>query len=571
MDRLLIDRGNGRRLLGDLLLEAGLTSRLGLAAGLEEQQLRGGRLGYALLKIGRVTPAALHLFLQDHLPSIDPDLVAALDTAPAVDLIPASLAHHYQMVPARVRDGVLDLAIATADSPRLIPAVEELTGLRVDPLICPPSLIAASLERSYPAEVGAGIIRRPSGDGLFVLADRKRGIRPLLPETVPREAQASEWLRAILAEGIRRGARTIRIEPRESDARIVFDGPAGDAGAIDLPRGVHPGVATLLIGLSGIAALGRVVPREGRLAIAVDGRALRASVLALPGLAGDLLRLDLREQRVLDASPEDLAADLPDLPPAVARMAEERRGVLLLAGPGKGESAAALAAVLEILGDRLPARIALGDWATGPTLRAVTPPADDEEVPLSALVSRAAALTPDLVALPEASRPSDLAAAFTLGREMAVVAALPAVDAFDAAERVVRAGLSRSAAMDTLLGIVGARLMEPLCSACSRPFDLQDLLSPWPRHRAPPPGNYAAAQGCRLCRESGLVKLQPVFEFLPVAAGGQAIRPGIRARDLRESRARQGRPLIFQAALRRAAAGRIDVREPLRLLLHEQR
>ncbi len=517
MDRLLIDRGNGRRLLGDLLLEAGLTTRLGLAAGLEEQQLRGGRLGYTLLKIGRVTPAALHLFLHDHLPSLDPDLVAAMDTAPPVDLIPASLAHHYLMVPARVRDGVLDLAIATADSPRLIPAVEELTGLRVEPLICPPSLIAASLERSYPTEVGEGVIRRPSGDRLFVLADRKRGIRPLLPETVPREARATDWLRAILAEGIRRGARTIRIEPRESDARVVFDGPAGDAGAFDLPRGAHPGVVTLLTGMSGIAALGRVVPREGRMTIAVDGRSLRASVLALPGFAGDHLRLDLREQRVLDAPPEDLAADLPDLPPAIARMAEERRGVLFLAGPGEAESAAALAAVVQILGDRLPARVALGDWAAGPSLRALAPPVDDEgeQVPLSALVSRAAALTPDLVALPEASRPSDLAAAFALGREMPVVAPLPAVDAFDAAERVVRAGLSRAAAGDTLLGIVAARLMEPLCNACSRPFDLQDLLSPWPRHRAPPPGTYAAAQGCRACRESGLVRLEPVFEFLP--------------------------------------------------------
>jgi len=37
-----------------------------------------------------------------------------------------------------------------ADSPRLIPAVEELTGLRVEPLICPPSLIGEALSRFYP-------------------------------------------------------------------------------------------------------------------------------------------------------------------------------------------------------------------------------------------------------------------------------------------------------------------------------------------------------------------------------------------------------------------------------------
>lgn len=571
MDRARVDRANGRRLFGDLLMEAGLTTRAGLSAGLEEQQLRGGRLGYNLLRIGRVASASLHLFLQDHLESIAPDLVETLEGAPAIDLIPARLAHHYGMVPARVQDGSLDLAIATADTPGLLPAVEELTGLRVDPLICPPSLIARALERSYPPEVEPGVIRRRSGDCLLVLSDRRRAIRPLLPETLPRDAPASEWLRSLVAEGIGRGARTIRIEPKDPEPHVVYEGPSGDAGTLDLPRGVQPGLQTLVLGISGIAALGRVVPREGRLTIAVEGRRLRASVLALPGLAGDHLRLDLREDRILRPAPEDLAADLPGLARAVARLSEERRGLLLLAGPGKDEAGAALAASLQILGDRLPGRVALGDWVTEPSFRALGAPADEEEVPLEASMSRAVALSPDLLALPEVSRPADLAAAFALGRERPIVAVLSSADAFDAAERVGRADLPRRDAGTTLLGIVGARLMESLCGSCSRPFDLQDLLSPWPRHRAPPPGSYGAAQGCSTCRESGVVKLEAVFEFLPVGAGGEPIPRGARARGLREAHAQMGRPDMFRAALRRAATGRIDVREPLRLLLHEPR
>ncbi len=572
MERRRAERGNDRRLLGDLLIEAGLVSRSGLLAGLEEQQLRGGRLGYTLLKIGRVTPAALYLFLQDTLPALSPDLVDTLRSAPAVDLIPARLAHHYGMVPVRVQDGILDLAIATADSPRLIPAVEELTGLRVDPLICPPSLIAEALARSYPCEVEAGVIHPPAGDCLFVLSDRRRGIRPLLPETIREDAPASEWLRAIAAEGIRRAARRIQIEPGPGEMRVAFHGPLGDADEIDLPRGAYAGLSGLLSGLSGIAARGRVVPCEGRLTLTVDGRRISASVLAMPGFDDQIYTLGLRDQRVAPAERPDLEADLPDLPPVLARMAQEGRGLLLLAGPGAAEAEVGLAAVLDLLGNRLPRRIVLGETAPHASLEVVSVPADEERVPLEPLLVRTLARAPDLLVLPEPSGAIDLAAAFALADERVVLAPFAAVDAFDAAERLARAGAHRSPSSEgRLVGILGVRLMEQLCRSCARPYDLYELLAPWPRHRRPLPGSYFAGQGCASCRGSGAQRLEPVFEFLPLLPGEIPLQSGGLAGVLRERRAVQGSPTLFQSALRRAAAGSLDVREPLRLLLHEQR
>src|SRR5213593_3861173 len=104
-----------RRLLGDLLVEAGIASRQAVGSGLEEQRLRGGRLGYNLLKLGLATPTAMHLFLKDHLDVMAPELVDTLRTSPAVDLIPARLAHYYGMVPVGVEDGVLTLGVTTAD------------------------------------------------------------------------------------------------------------------------------------------------------------------------------------------------------------------------------------------------------------------------------------------------------------------------------------------------------------------------------------------------------------------------------------------------------------------------
>jgi hypothetical protein len=264
------DPGSDRRLLGDLLLEAGLVSRSGLETGLAEQRLRGGRLGYNLLRAGRVTPAAFYLFLQDHLPVLSADLVETMRSAPAADRLPARLVHHYQVAPVRVEAGVLHLAVANADLPGLFPALTELTGLRVDPLVCPPALIADCLARSWPAEVEPGVVHRPAGDSILVVSDRSRGLRPHRIETLPEDAPGSEWLRAMAAEAIQRGARRVRIEPEPAEMSVAFEEPLGDESRAGLPPGAyrHP---SLLLGLPRIAAR-PVAPREGRLALRFDGR-----------------------------------------------------------------------------------------------------------------------------------------------------------------------------------------------------------------------------------------------------------------------------------------------------------
>lgn len=558
-----------RRLLGDLLIEAGLTSRSGLMAGLEEQQLCGGRLGFNLMKVGSVIPAAFHLFLQDHHESLTPELTEALRVAPAVDLIPARLAHHYGMMPVRVQDGVLDLAVSSADIARLLPAVEELTGLRVDPVIWPPALIAGALARFYPTEVETGVVQRP-GESLLVLSDQKRDLRPLLPEMVREDAPAGDWLRALLAEGIRRGARRIRIEPDGTLVRVTYNGAVVEAVPIELPAGAYPGVLSLLTGLTGILVRGRVAPREGRMTLIAAGRRIRVSVLVMPGLEGDSCRLDLRAERVASPGDADLAADLPDLAPVLREWATARRGTLFLATPGAGETAAGLAALLHLLGERLPDRLACGDVEPVPGLPTLGRSWNDEErLPLEALVDQALVRNPDVIVLPESSHPRSLSIATALGAERAVVAVLSAADAFEAAEQIARREGRRAWDAAPLLGFMGVRLMERLCGACARPFDLHDLLSPWPAHRRPYPGSYFTSQGCDACRGSGQIRLEPVFEFLPGAWLHLAGREPARAALLRGRAAREGRMTLFHAGLRRSAVGVVDVKEPLRLLLHE--
>lgn len=559
-----------RRLLGDLLVEAGIATRHAVGSGLEEQRLRGGRLGYNLLKLGLATPAAMHLFLKDCFEDLAPDLADALHTAPVVDLIPARLAHYYGMVPVSVQDGVLALGVMTADLPALIPSVEELTGLRVDPFICPPSLITDVLVRFYPSEVESGVVYRPGSDHVLILSDRRRRLLPVLPEMLREDAPAADRLRALAAEAIRRGATRVRIEPRREAMRVTYSGRRLDDHDVEQPRGAYVGLARLLEGLSGMASRGRVVPREGRFLLHADGRRIAVSISAMPGLEGDSLTLDLRDERIVQASRDELEPALPELARAVDRLSESAHGLLIVAGSDAVEARAGVDCVLTLLADRLPRRAWIGEPGLRPAVESASLTQDEEEIPFEAILGRALVGSPELIVLPDVDRPGRARAALDeAGRRVVVATFGPAHDACAAVESLVRSGLG-TLLQDRLAGILGVRLMERLCESCRRPVDPSEFLLPAPRYRRPPRGEYGVSQGCTACRTSGLLQWQPVFEFLPPAPDGDLLMPQTTARARRADRARQGLPTLFLAGLAKAAAGIVDAREPLRLLLHER-
>ena len=559
-----------RRLLGDLLVEAGIATRLAVGTGLEEQRLSGGRLGYNLLKLGLAMPEAMHLFLKETFEALSPDLADTLRTSPAVDLIPARLAHFYSMVPVSVADGVLALGLTTADTPALVPAVEELTGLRVEPFICPPSLVTDVLARFYPSEVDTGVLYRPGADHAFVLSDRRRRILPALPETLRADAPAADRLRSLAAEAIRRGARRIRIEPKREAMHVTFSGRRLDDQDLLEPRGAYAGVARLLEGISGIAARGRVVPREGRFLLLVDQRRLVVSVAALPGLEGDSLTLDLREERMATPSRGQIEAEIPDLPRAVDRLAEAGRGLFIVTGSDEAEANAGVATVLDLLGERCPRRVGAGTSGTLHSVEALSLHRDEEEIPFEAILQRAIVDAPDVLVLPDLGGTGRAAAARDqAARRLVIATFVPTLDACAAVESLARAGIG-PLVRESLGGILAVRLMETLCTSCRRPVDPFEFLPPPTRHRRPPAGSYGVSEGCPSCRGSGLLLWQPVFEFHSCRPPEDPFQSRRTARELRDDRVSRGLNTLFLAGLAKAAAGIVDVREPLRLLLHER-
>ncbi|HZN02980.1 MAG TPA: hypothetical protein VFD06_05280 [Candidatus Polarisedimenticolia bacterium] len=537
------------RLLGELLLEAGVVSGAGLRHGLEAQRLGGGRLGWHLMRLGEVVPVGFHLFLDTHLEGMRPDLMNDLREGSAAPFVPARLAHHYGMMPLRDAGGALEIALGSADQRGLVPAVEALTSRRVEPIICPPSFVAEAIARHYPAEVEPGVVFPAAGEAELVLRDARRGLVPAEYEALSPAAPPAEWLRALIAAALHRGARLLSLEPGRISDRMRLESGEGEE-AIDLPRGPLAGVAALVDGLSRAAARGRILPREGRFTVRDEGRRIGVSALSLPGLHGRSTVLHFREERILEPTPLQHALALPALGKAVERLAAERRGLLFLAATGPSEWNSALLAVLGLLGDRLPHRDVRGAW--------------DDGAP-SSLETGA-----DLLVVASPWEAAQAAALERQADKCVVLATVVAGNAFRAAQSMAQGRVGRGPSGSSAAGILAARHVEAVCGGCRRSFDFGDLLDLVPEAGAARSGSFATAPGCGACRGSGRIDLVRALEYLPL--GPDALdRPGRHAARLRAEQAEANRPTLLDAVLSEAADGRVDVREVLRLLVHEPR
>src|SRR5215471_9646336 len=130
-----------RKLLGEILIEAGLINRAQLEQTLRQQKEQGGRLGFNLVKMGFISPERLTAFLKDYFGVGAYSGDSPTDRQRAADAIPRHLALYYRIAPIKLVNNVLSIGLATMDHANLIQALEEVTGYKIDPLIYPESEI----------------------------------------------------------------------------------------------------------------------------------------------------------------------------------------------------------------------------------------------------------------------------------------------------------------------------------------------------------------------------------------------------------------------------------------------
>ena len=447
------------KLLGRLLLDGGVITRGALARALEAQQQTGERLGSTLVRMKACgeEDVAQALARQLSLPYVPPPLEAGRDALPRVG---ENLARSNTVLPLRIGDRTLCLAMADPLDLATADDVQFRTGLRVEPVVASRSAIAQALDRTLGDGLQVFVAALPGEGGLR--ADR-RGYGRGRTEAAP----AVQLVDRIVDEAVAVGASDVHLERHGEDLRVRLrvDGVLRDV--VELPGWSRGAVLSRVKILGGMDIAVKQRPQDGGFTYDREGRHFRVRVSTIPVDQGEKAVLRILDPGRAPANLEEVGLGEEDLA-MVRQMLARRQGVILAAGPtGSGKSTTLFGALGEL--DRKRQNIVTLEDPIEYRVDGVNQVQVRPKAGLTFPVALRAVLRqdPDVVMVGEIRdrETAEIAMAAAVTGHL-VLSSIHTIDAPGAIARLLNMGVPAYLVAGGLSAVIAQRLVRRACPAC---------------------------------------------------------------------------------------------------------
>ena len=466
-----------RKLLGDLLVEAGHLSDAQLKEALAEQARTKERLGAILLDRGYVSKQTLGkmLELQRGLPYVN--LSAYPIDERLVRSLPERVIMEHKVVPMARGGDEIHLAMLDPTDVMAIDIVGRFLQGRVRPFLITEGDFGWAVTKFF--DVG-----RKVGESLLeVTLDDKdtEGRAAVAVAEAYDDSPVVRVVNTIIQDAVRIGATDIHIEPEAEEARIRFrvDGLLADKTV--LPRTVADGVASRLKVLAGMDIAERVRPQDGRILFSIEGREYDLRLATLGTAFGERVAIRLLSNRQVQVGLERLGL-FPDQQELLERLLLRQHGMILVTGPTGSGKTTSLYASLSYINDRVRNIMTIEDPVEY-RLSGITQIPVREKSGITFGVGLRAILRhdPDVVMVGEIrdSETASIAVHAALTGHL-VLTTLHTNNAPGALVRLLDMGIAPYLLTSSVLAVVGQRLVRVLCKACkgeyrARAVDLELL------------------------------------------------------------------------------------------------
>ena len=551
------------RLLGELLLDAGLVGAADLERGLALQQKIGGRIGSVLMRIGAVSEDNLLQVLsrQLGLPVMGADV-------PAPDEDIARLTA--MQAPAGI-DWLLDQQVLVWPGEG-----SDLFCAARDPLL--PALREA-MQHAYPNRKIHWCLCRAQDlermlDGLahHARSDEWGGGDEQQLRAMAEEAPVVELVSNLMAQAVEQRASDIHLEPEERIFAVRFRIDGVLHTRLQLPRDRFDAVASRLKLISGMDIAERRLPQDGRLSTRVGGQEMDIRVSALPGVHGEsiVMRLLPKERKELGLEKLGFESD------HLAMMKEwtaEANGIVLVTGPTGSGKSTTLYASLAAANDGLKKIITVEDPVEF-QLPAITQIQAHPDIGLTFANALRSILRqdPDVIMIGEIRdlETAEIAVQAALTGHL-VLSTLHTNDAISAFTRLIDMGVEPFLVATPIRAVQAQRLVRRLCSHCARPHSVPQNIEAEAAVFAPKvlPGmapRWMEAVGCTQCMNTGYRGRLGIYEMVPVSEAMQhLIVSGASVNDMKKLAREEGHRFLRDDGLLKAWQGLTTVEEVLRV------
>lgn len=325
-----------RMRLGDMLIKQGVITEQQLETALVLQKQNGKKLGSVLLSEGFVTEREMMETLQDQLNIPYIDLINSKIPQAVVNLIPHSMAERYHLVPVKLEQGMLSIAM---DDPLNFIAVEDvrmMTNLRVKVYLSSQQSIKNTIQILYGNEMAEKAIQDYTRESLATVD--ALGGQAKESEAEANNAPIVRLIQGIIEQAVEEGASDIHIEALENDVRVRFRVDGRLVYRITIPKNAHAAVITRIKILGGMDISERRKPQDGRIQQRIKGHQIDFRISTLPTIFGEKAVIRILNQSTFLIPKEELGFTQASLR-KFDHLLKASNGIILVTGPtGSGKT-----------------------------------------------------------------------------------------------------------------------------------------------------------------------------------------------------------------------------------------
>jgi len=560
-----------RKRLGECLIESGLIDKKTLANALEIQKVQKKKIGQILIDMGVADDEEIAKALAGQLKIPVVNLNEIKIPKEIISLVPSEMAENFLLIPIKEeRKGLLVAMVNPLD----FYAIEDLRFVSQMPIyvaVASQSDVLEAIERYYPKQgLEKDLGLDPSmGEGIEIIKEvdeEEKDEQDLLKLTeLP---PVVRFANAILADAIKLKASDIHIEPQKAGVvvRYRIDGIMREIMQTD--KHIHASLVSRIKIVSNMDISIRRKPQDGRTQVRYGGKGYDLRVSTIPTSYGEKLTIRILDPASSGMAIEDLGISGKQFQEFVNAI-NMPQGIVLVTGPtGSGKSSTLYTCL-----NRL----------NSPTVNIITVEDPIEfdikginqvQINPKAGITFAAGLRsilrqdPDIVMVGEIRDGETASIAFQAAQTgHLVLSTLHTNDSTSAVTRLLDLGVEAFLIPESLVAVVGQRLLRKICQECKVPDSpSQQMLKRLPQSIGIDKATFWKGAGCEACQYTGYSGRLGVFEILTLTPSlKKIIKPDMPAAILKKAAQKEGFQSMSIDGIRKVLDGLTTIEEVFRV------
>lgn len=560
-------RSFGKKRLGDILVESGLITQGQLKEVLDEQKESGKKIGEMLIEKGYLTSRSMIEVLEFQLGIPYINLAAYPVDPQSARTIPENMARKYEIVPIKVENNTVTLAVSDPTNENAIDDVRIYTSLEVQPIMADSDQIKNLISIHFGSKRAMDAVQEFSKANSTIARNQIAVVAETEAAQDVNESPAVKLINILIEQACQSGASDIHIEPQNRKVRIRFriDGQLQDIMQPDIE--ILPAIVSRIKVVAGMNIAEKRIPQDGRITYRIGQKEVDLRISVLPAIFGEKVVMRLINKDTFDIPKEKLGF-LPENMAIFNSILKNPHGIILVTGPtGSGKTTTLYTALKELNQDNV--NIVTVEDPVESSIDNITQVAVNPKAGLTFASALRSILRqdPDIILIGEIrdSETAEIAVRAAITGHL-VLSTLHTNDAGSSVARLIDMGIQPFLVSTSLVGILAQRLVRRICTNCRTPYSPSDEeLELFGDSFAEKPLFYKG-KGCEICKGTGYKGRIAVHEVMKIGSElRQAIYNQESADKLNEIAIKNGMVTLRENCKRLVLDGMTTFEEMLRI------